>query len=888
MPPPSASASPSASRFAKHWIADVLAGEESVDFSLLKVLVGASSKPLAGAPEATRERVALRSIQEVLSVIAAGGDAAATAGVLSVDGARSCEDGLFRLIREVGSFGELEKDLLPPFSQDIQENICTKKFTLPGISFQLLERVEPWIASMAPQPQMEHNGTEQCVNDQSLRSSHGCVNIEKPVFHTDNAGVQQETMADVVNESETGNLQKDPPAPTFIFHQPCMPESRSYVPPQEDTIDAVGLGARSSERSPIVEGNMSVGSVLASDGCDVPLQGSITEPFFQQDKHDHTVIVGPKSCKRKSPIPSYCAHGDGADGGGSSNQSSKVSIREGPSTHATVTSGFDRISDVLPTDAPESEHLPECITAQDTTISQPDSRKAHLSALQQERGEKVTQDLEDISANIGSVEKDHIHGDLTLPSASVLLSISCNGANQGSKYETNLQPGTATEDMMAFEEQNADKSHLEVSGINKANQALHDDGGVMKNNTVHGGLIVQTAPVSQNCNVTLHDKTSEQENEKNIQKDNCHTYVPGSSQDRGGESAKKTTNELKSGDISSKICVHFNVQDINDTLEDLSQQGLCIKCGEGGQLLECNGCFLAAHSSCFGSSATFEGTNFFYCPVCLYKKATEAYKKAKKTYCETRKNLVAFLGTAQATNQPDKQLNGAQPGAANRDEEPHDEQHSKGCGASKGAHENEVYNLAHQDEEHHQQRKKQKINAIGKSYPKEVLTEKVIFQNSDPASINKHSVLQNNNKTPVKDPEKKQQAVNEEARKEGGNDNSSHETGASSPRRCDPPSNQDVEADQDDSLTTSNQSGGSDEIEATSSNDSAKQSSPPWRGMGHNKKGLHEKEPAVSSKSGKGIGKQDQHMHTSRRKKKMHTCKSASKSGCSYSTTSFL
>jgi hypothetical protein len=192
--------------------------------------------------------------------------------------------------------------------------------------------------------------------------------------------------------------------------------------------------------------------------------------------------------------------------------------------------------------------LPECITAQDTTISQPDSRKAHLSALQQERGEKVTQDLEDISANIGSVEKDHIHGDLTLPSASVLLSISCNGANQGSKYETNLQPGTAT--------------------------------------------------------------------------------------------------------------------------------------------------------------------------------------------------------------------------------------------------------------------------------------EKVLFQNSDPASINKHSVLQNNNKTPVKDPEKKQQAVNEEARKEGGNDNSSHETGASSPRRCDPPLNQDVEADQDDSLTTSNQYGGSDEIEATSSNDSAKQSSP--------------------------------------------------------------
>jgi hypothetical protein len=56
-----------------------------------------------GAPEATRERVALRCLQEVgRPVVAAGGDAAATARVLRVDGgARSCEDVLFRLIREV-------------------------------------------------------------------------------------------------------------------------------------------------------------------------------------------------------------------------------------------------------------------------------------------------------------------------------------------------------------------------------------------------------------------------------------------------------------------------------------------------------------------------------------------------------------------------------------------------------------------------------------------------------------------------------------------------------------------------------------------------------------------------------------------------------------------
>ena len=54
-----------------------------------------------GAPEARCERVALRCLQEVSSVIAA-----ATLRVLRVDGgARSCEDVLFRLIREVrGSY----------------------------------------------------------------------------------------------------------------------------------------------------------------------------------------------------------------------------------------------------------------------------------------------------------------------------------------------------------------------------------------------------------------------------------------------------------------------------------------------------------------------------------------------------------------------------------------------------------------------------------------------------------------------------------------------------------------------------------------------------------------------------------------------------------------
>jgi hypothetical protein len=124
--------------------------------------------------------------------------------------------------------------------------------------------------------------------------------------------------------------------------------------------------------------------VLGSAGCDAPLQGSITEPFSQQDREEHTATVD----------------GEGTDDGCSSNQSSKVSSHEGPCAHATVTHGFDRISGVLPTDVPEPGHLPECITTQGTTmISQPHSRKAHLRAPQHEWDEKVNQDLQDVCAS---------------------------------------------------------------------------------------------------------------------------------------------------------------------------------------------------------------------------------------------------------------------------------------------------------------------------------------------------------------------------------------------------------------------------------------------------------------------------------------------------------
>ncbi|KAJ1288051.1 hypothetical protein BS78_02G059000 [Paspalum vaginatum] len=751
-----------------------------------------------------------------------------------------------------------------PGNYTYQETYITRNFPSVGIK------------SIAPPSQLEQNGTKQCDDDQSLCGSHERVNIVKPMFPTDNAELQQETLANLVDERDSGNLQKDPTVPTSIIQQPCTSDSRSYVPQQEEAIADVGLGARSPERSPIVEGNISVGSVLASDGCETPFPGSINEPFPQQGTEDHTTPVEPQSCGPVSPNLAHCVDGESPHDGGTSKQSSKDPNHEGLSEHATVTPGFGRTSDALPTDASEPGYLPEFSAVKDTTmISEPHSSKTHLSDLQHETGEKANQDLENISASIRSVEKDHAHEDRTLQTASALPSMNCNTAIQGGISETNHQPGNATEHTVDFEEQNGDISHLEVSGANKANQALQNDGSISENNTVHGGLTAQTAPVPQNCNVTLHDKTLEANclsgentgnNGTDVEKRSCRTSIPSSAQDGNGQDANKTSNKENFRHTSPEICVPSSVdgfqataaagllsladrmmfcskdQDTNDTLEGLSQQDLCIKCGNDGQLLKCSVCLLAAHDSCFGLPVTLEETGPFYCPVCFYKKATEAYQKAKEAYGKARKNLAAFLGTAQVVKQHDEQQTGVQPGAANRDG------HSNGSDMSKrkGIRQNEAHDLAHREEEPHQQRKKQKLNGRGNGCPQEVLTENDCFRNSGVAPKNKDPVLQNNSSKRVQDREKKQQV--EEEDEEAGNDESSHETRASSPERHGPPANQDAEADKGDGFTAVNESGDTDEIEAASSNESGKRPSPPWRNMRDKKTRLQETEPVVSRK----------------------------------------
>ena len=130
MPPPS-----SAERLAAHWVADALAADEDIDFSVIKsklqaliacvahsvllhsfvlsprvpdappALVDLSPEYLIGAPDSVRERVALRGLEEhaTFADAAEGGAAVAPppSKILRVDAVRSCEDLLVELTEQV-------------------------------------------------------------------------------------------------------------------------------------------------------------------------------------------------------------------------------------------------------------------------------------------------------------------------------------------------------------------------------------------------------------------------------------------------------------------------------------------------------------------------------------------------------------------------------------------------------------------------------------------------------------------------------------------------------------------------------------------------------------------------------------------------------------------
>ncbi|KAF7091939.1 hypothetical protein CFC21_094478 [Triticum aestivum] len=874
-----------------HWVVGALAGDEALDFSLIKALVGASPEPLAGAPEATRERLALRCLREVAAQGEAPSAAAAAAAggrtMLRVDAARSCEELLLELLGQVGSSGSLEKDTVSPFINDIQKFICTKTPVLPETSFELLREVNPEIASMVPPSPVEQGGKNN-GNDQlfcSISPDH--VNTERHRCHTDSSDFQR---------------QKDPMERTPDLHEP----SRLYNRPQEDTI---GVSVRSAQTSPSKDSrNTSITAEPTSASCSADLLRSKAKLMSKQDavettmsqEKSPTAILQRESCGDKYRNPCHDNDGERPHGDDTNIHLSKNLSHEGLTMQAMVAPDSDR-TNALRTNTSETNHLPEFVAADVTGVmTELHGRKTQRNSPQHDSGETAVQVRDEGSAGIQPVEKDPGHNELNLQTAGVVPSVSCNRAVQGDKSETNLQQENATGHSKIFEEKNDDKAHLEVSCADKANPALLDDVNILENNTSGGR---QTALDSPCCN------------------------VPSSSQDK----------------------------DANGSIKGLTEQDLCIKCGKDGQLLKCSSCSLAAHDGCFGSPVTFDASGQFHCPVCFYTKATEAYQKAKNAYLEARKNLSSFLGTKQfpklheqstgkqqtATNSkdqlnecntskrqgnhqseadnlshmdeepslqrnkqrtndtsvacPEGQLNGCNTSErqgnhqseadnlSHKDEEPGEQRKKQktndtsdacpeedqlnGCNTPKrqGNNKSDAYNLSHKDLEPGQQRKKQKTNATSDACREDVVTEKASFGLNSNIAPNKDSVLQNKRKQ-VHVTEHEQSVENAEAH-EDGNNNSFCEPQHSSQNRCSPVVNQNVEADKHVSLTNSHECESSDEIEATSSNDSGKQSSPPWRNMRHRKAKFQEKETVVSENSKKALGCQDQHMPSPSRKR---------------------
>lgn len=694
---------------------------------------------------------------------------------------------------------------------------------------------------------MDQNSIKKHNNQCLSNVNHLHSNVEKPRPPPVCAELQPENLTNVVNENEIGNIQQCPIEPTVAVDQPSASESRFYNQPQENAINTASGSARSPEKNlSNVDGDTSFAAVLASASCNVTLQGNIAEPISKKDMVDKTTMVQPQSCKGKSPNP---------NDDGTCDQSLKDPSHESQTVQAVATA-FVRSNDVLPANTSAASHL-------------------------------INQDL-DGSSSIPPVEKDPINEGLTLRGSSAIPFVTCNGAMQEDESGTNHP---STECTIVFEEQIGDKSQPEKI------HSLYDDGTTLEKNKVCGGLNVQIAPDSCICNVIFHDKISEgnslseqniETNITEIQKRSCSTSVSNSSQD-GDRKGAKDSNKLTVGEtvaetshvhtsddsfsrfsaahllsVTGKMPFCSHDQEASDSLGVSQEVDLCIKCGKDGQLLQCNSCLLSAHDSCFGSSVTFEDSGQFYCPVCICTKATEAYQKAKKTYIEARKKLAAFLGTEQLLKQHDQQQTAVLPRAANG------EGQLNGCDSSKrqkSCSQTKADDLVHQGEESDLQRKKQKINVTSDTY-NEIVIEKIYSaRNSGVAAINKQSVLQNNSNQ-RNDAEEGNHVGNTEAREDTGYGHSSHERRNSSQNRCSPAVNPEVEADKEDGPTDSHHSEDSDEIEASSSNDSGKRSSPHWRCMKRHKTKSQEREATVSSNFRKAHGQQAQHMPSPSRKRK--------------------
>ena len=137
--------------------------------------------------------------------------------------------------------------------------------------------------------------------------------------------------------------------------------------------------------------------------------------------------------------------------------------------------------------------------AQEVHISQ-----TPLSSEQHDIGEKSSQDLHGGSARIQPMEKDPCHDELTLQTAGVFPSESCDGDILEDKSETDNLTKNTREDTEMLEQQNSDKANIQVSCANKMSEVLYDDNNTLGKNTICGGK------VTVECHLALlHNKSSE-------------------------------------------------------------------------------------------------------------------------------------------------------------------------------------------------------------------------------------------------------------------------------------------------------------------------------------------------------------------------------------------
>ncbi|CAA6656285.1 unnamed protein product [Spirodela intermedia] len=170
-----------------------------------------------------------------------------------------------------------------------------------------------------------------------------------------------------------------------------------------------------------------------------------------------------------------------------------------------------------------------------------------------------------------------------------------------------------------------------------------------KRDFVGGSLVDKSAKPRSESQI----KTGNNIEKPNVSIDREQTIISESSSD--GEGSYDAAPDLRANDqlfLAEKLKFLSSKNPVNDDSQagDWTQQRSCIKCDEGGRVLNCTGssCPIAVHVSCLGSDTSFENPEDFKCPFCSYLLAASAYYEARKKVSISRKALSAFMGWGRA------------------------------------------------------------------------------------------------------------------------------------------------------------------------------------------------------------------------------------------------